>query len=792
MPLPSRRSLSLPKGTSERGVWRAYLLGLIGLLLLLLFGEGRSVATLGGALFLSGLALLLSPPKKSLGRWVNLGVLGFFGCLFFSFVPQFYWPSPDWRIDAVEVYGIDLPSTLTVHPWISVESIVVFLGAVSWFYVATSWEINGTGRRYFCFTLSLLSAALAGACIWGNYHELTNFQLADASDSGFFASSVQQGSFFALSGVIGFGFALEGLRSRKLMHLVGVFSFVFCLLALLMSGAVAGFLLLYFGACSWFLYRLRSKSLSARTKMSFTVLLLGTSLVVFFSKDAATSVANYFVADDAVGITRMVSVFTDTVEMFLDAPLLGHGAGTFEAIFPQYSSESSDVGMVERAGSDLMAIFAEVGLVGVVFLAIALLGYFKRCRHLSLGKGGAFRIFAFVAVLMFLAHSLIDTPGHFSGTAYFALLIAAFALPRVDGERQARIKPIFGRLVGVVLVLFGGAWMLAAWTEAPFYSKQAVAHYEETAVKHAEAVDYLSAISSVESLLSWNPMNWRAHHLHAKYLLLSNQDRELVSNVFKRASAVAPSLSAVRVAEGYAWLPIDLRRAGAAYTAGFERGGQVDAFKQLLDASEEDIRLRRLIPELSSLDAQYRVLALLSFEGVQFLDEIEHEFLVDSSLGQLNRIQRFQIVRQWITFGDLAVIDDYFDKYESGLKNSWWLKSLILKERASFNQAVDLLLKHIPPPALPEVEMDTAALVRLTREYTVTPSDRAKGIALISVLMRQKKFEDALGVTDTLIEAGQPPMQIYYWRGLILSELRDTIESWYALQDYLKQKDGLQ
>ena len=65
---------------------------------------------------------MIHPPSRGLGKLGDLGVLGLLACLLLAFVPQFYWPTPDWRVDAIESVGLELPSSLSVQPWISFEA----------------------------------------------------------------------------------------------------------------------------------------------------------------------------------------------------------------------------------------------------------------------------------------------------------------------------------------------------------------------------------------------------------------------------------------------------------------------------------------------------------------------------------------------------------------------------------------------------------------------------------------------------------------------------------------------
>ena len=86
-------------------VFKAFLVGFCGVFLLVILGGSHHVAALGFALILSGTALLIHPPSCGLGKLGDLGALGLLMCLLLAFVPQFYCPTADWRVDAMESFG---------------------------------------------------------------------------------------------------------------------------------------------------------------------------------------------------------------------------------------------------------------------------------------------------------------------------------------------------------------------------------------------------------------------------------------------------------------------------------------------------------------------------------------------------------------------------------------------------------------------------------------------------------------------------------------------------------------
>lgn len=200
LPTASRSTIHMPEPHLEPPVFRGYLCAFCAVLVLVLFGGGQHVVALGLALILPGLALYLVPPKTGLGKLGDFGVLGLLLVLLFAFLPQFYWPTADWRVVAGESLGIDLPGVLSVQPWISFEAWLLLLAGVAWLYVALQFPINLSGRRRLFFYVSILFAAMAGLVVWGNLMGLHYPGAGDAGTFSFFPDRNQTANFLALGG----------------------------------------------------------------------------------------------------------------------------------------------------------------------------------------------------------------------------------------------------------------------------------------------------------------------------------------------------------------------------------------------------------------------------------------------------------------------------------------------------------------------------------------------------------------------------------------------------------------
>src|SRR4030095_13951112 len=126
-----------------------------------------------------------------------------------------------------------------------------------------------------------------------------------------------------------------------------------------------------------------------------------------------------------------ISIWTATLNMAKASPVLGHGVGSFQSIFPFYQDLEMEDVTVKHPESSWLQWLVELGaspLVVLVGVAVAFLlphvkFAFERRSSFYLAIGG------FGAAAVLLAHSLVDVPGHRWGTVGFALAALAIACP---------------------------------------------------------------------------------------------------------------------------------------------------------------------------------------------------------------------------------------------------------------------------------------------------------------------------------------------------------------------------
>ncbi|MEC7230038.1 MAG: hypothetical protein VXV91_02425, partial [Verrucomicrobiota bacterium] len=705
---------------------------------------------------LSGTALLIYPPIRGLGKLGDLGVLGLLVCLLLAFVPQFYWPTADWRLTAVDLFGLGLPSSLSVQPWVSFEAWLMALAGFAWLYAALQWKVNLVGRHWLFFCLSILLSVIAGAVVWGNLVGARYPGAEEAEAFSFFPSPHQTANLLLLGGIVTFAYAMEGVRTRNPIPLVGIPASAICLWGLFLLGSPICALFYFAGNGLWLLISMSARSWPRPFKIGLPVAIITFSIALLTSDRAIDLMLSFVNSDSQFNQGEHLKIFQDTTKLVFDAPLSGFGLGTFSTVFPQYREASNSYLPILHPQSDLLWLASEGGLLAIGFLTVFLIAFALCHRGMMEGGGATFRLLALVAVIIFLLHGLVDVSGHSPGTVYFAILFAALALPS-RGRPKISLPVVFWRIPSVTLIAFGLMWMVADVFNLPWHSSIRMARYQEEVQRHVSALDYIAASSVTNDWLALSPFDWRAYSQRAELVLSNNGDHEAAAADFARARFVEPILGVVSYQEGIAWLPINSGRVIAAWRETLLRGMEnIDStFDSMLEqaASRE---MREKMARLSEINPHFRTRYICSLKGEKLVGEISYELSKNPSLSSFDRAQRSRIVENWLENGDLSSANAFLSEYGESLNNNWWLRSLSLHKQEDYRAASDMIRKNIDAPDLPKIQKDDVAFARLLRVQGVNSNDVAKSTALIYMLMGREDYGRALPIIDKLLDGDNP------------------------------------
>ncbi len=766
--------LAAPK--RPRPVFWWHLIALFAVCLLLFLRVNTLILVPALTLLLPGLALLIRPPAVGPGRLLGWSVTAFLAVLAAAFLPQFYWLDAEWRAVAVNFHGIDLPGLLSIQPIVSLEIWLHVAAGFAWFYAAYSWPLNDNGRRWFFIVLSFLASCFAVFTLWGNQNGVYFPGTEATGVFSFFPEWNQTAAFLAVAGVASFAFAVKEFKSRTLASIVGFVAAVLCLCAVTVGVPRVGYWLFIAGLVIWY-----AKRLFGRDKFSRTVTFGLPIILILLS-------VYCFRGDMEQGLPQ--TVVGEVIRMWVDSPLTGVGLGNFSAILPQYLDFIDDPDRAIRPFNDVLWLLVESGIFGLVAAGLVVLAYALALRGPAPVQGRSLRLAALFGVIVFGLHAWLASPLREPGLTYFALLLAALALPPAGPAGSPTLRPGVWRGLGFLLILVSGLWLLSSVDRIPLHSKVALAEVAGRVDNARQSKEAIDGQVAAEAWLGWAPLDWRAHQWLGYFLLSQNRPQSEAAVAFDRARFAQPKLGRVALDEGFFWLPHNGKRTIDAWEEALKRKlpDPVGAFSSMVAAAKGRSALAPGMSRLSRMDLRFRLVYLEQLSGDALMVEIRDELTQSASLNQFDRVQRTRLLRRWITDGDLAAAEDFLNRFEDLVDRPWWLSALAKSKKANFARAVGIVRQNVAMPDFPPVKESEEAtpVLRLKREFWVNSEDFSKGAALLQILFEEGAYREALAVCDAMLEGRSPRPVLYYWRGECLYQLGDFIESWFAFEKYVE------
>ena len=465
-----RRAALFPPGALSR--WAPFIVfALLVTLTPLLFGAVDRIVQIG-LLALLSIGIILRPPVLvPISHRANIVIFSLLAILVLKeFAPWQWFGAARWRTELTSPeadYGILFPSTHNPEPGRAVDALLSGVIGLIWFQWARTLASERGARRVMGWTLFGAGIAVAIVCFAMGRHEVSaeggmiyGLRFATSwAGWGPFPNKNHTACFLAMASLVGTGcVAWAVLKGRNSLIVTG-FSGLCLVTAALFSSHSRGGLVAAFGiGLLFFAIFVLIRFFSMRTlAIVVTCWLLVITAVLLF----AGEVLQRFQSQDAglVSNETRVQIWKDTLLMWKDAPIFGHGLDTFRQIFPIYQTVKFDGATVIHPESSWLAWLAELGVIPLG-IAVLALGTFviSNLKAAADRRGGFFiSLGALAGFAGFLAHCAIDMPAHRWATAGFALALLAVAFPvRSPHEpvpRSRRISAIVPAAVAVFWIL---------------------------------------------------------------------------------------------------------------------------------------------------------------------------------------------------------------------------------------------------------------------------------------------------------------------------------------------------
>ena len=742
------------------------------------WGEGIVVALLG-------IYLLARPPRFSLGLPSNLVLLALVLLAGTAFLPANWFYQPNWRVTYINDFGIALPNTLSLQPWITGTSFISFLAGLTWLYVVCSERL---GLREVRSALRLFAAgitALAAICIlfWlaktapPLWHNERNF--------GPFPNRNQTGNLFGLTAIVILACGQDDIRKDRKRWILWGAALVLVITAIILNFSRAGIGILVAGSALWLgVFALRQRSPSRIALVVSFLLLLLTALLLFggqtLERFHLRNLANAGTSNDF-----RWRIFSDVFQLIRDSPWVGIGLGNFEDVFAVFRAASYSDRRAIHPESDWLWLWTELGWLAVVLVIVGLILLVRKIYPLREGTNQRYRLASLIAAILFALHGLVDVSGHRVGTSFATMFLLGLSLHRPHSFKPSRSVSILFRLIGLILLVVGSSWVVAAQGQKLLPGSVGVTNAKQLATIDNRERNFTETIAVTTTGLKWAPLDWELYFSRAVAEgALKQTDNALTD--FRRARFLEPISYELPLAEGNIWLSSQPVLAATAWREALRRAGpeRAGVFASMLSkASLRSTEVSRILAELgvSSHDLALPYLARIS--GADFNRALAKILENDPELSSFSETEKLALFAYWSERGDAAELSRATTRHPDWLPYAWLGVAKYDATNNDLRAAYELTQRYGEPVALPRIASG-ASLQQLESRFRSAPDNYAIGYELYRAQIQSGRVDDALNTVRHFSERGNSPAYFHYLEAQCWAEKQNWDRAWKAWQAF--------
>ncbi len=509
-PQPQRRRRS-ESCSGWRDVFTLSLFAGLCVLAPLLFGAGDRVVQIG-LLGLLVLGLWLYPPVfPPLSGRAKLLLLAFIIIMGKEFAPWQLFGGTLWRREMMGM-NVALPWTHHPEPARLLDGMLSAVLAVTWLAWVRTLTADRTRRLWVAWILAGTGTILAAVCFTlkpDPAHPFAIFGMRYTegwTGWGTFPNRNHTASFLAMAALCSLGCTMWGISKEKKPGIViGALSTLITLAALLTSksrGGLVAFVVGLFVLLAMVVWRYRDRR---------SLVIAGGCVIVVLAVVAVFGgqVMERFTSHEGgiVSNQTRVLVWRETVRIWRDAPLFGHGIETFTQIFPIYQRVDLDGRTVLHPESSWLLLLAEIGIVPLALLVLGLAAFLRSNLPASMERRSGFYLTAgaLAGAVALLTHAVFDVPAHRWATLGFGLALVAVAFPFRGGSAEGRVS----RRALFLPLGIAGFWLLPFVGFAPGWSTVTptlLLNIESPATKR-DASLARPTLAQWQSVLRWFPLD---------------------------------------------------------------------------------------------------------------------------------------------------------------------------------------------------------------------------------------------------------------------------------------------
>ena len=747
------------------------------------WSEGIVVALLG-------LILLADPPSFSLGRSLNLIVLGIVACAATAFLPASWFLQPAWRLALENDFGISFPGTLSPQPWISLGCFVSFLAGLSWLYYVSALDLELREVRQQLRLFAAGIVLLAALCIaLHSAHTALPFW-HNQRGFGPFPNRNQTANLFGLTAVVILACGQDDIRRSRKRWLVWLLGLAIVVAAIVLDFSRAGILILVAGSALWLGAFALRKGSAARIALGLSALL--TLLTVMLVFGGQTFERFHLRAGDAADMTTDLrwAIFRDALQLIRASPWCGIGLGNFDGVFAIFRDASLTGARTIHPESDWFWLWVEVGWPVVLLAIVGIALLVRRVFPLQEGTNQRFRLAALIAAVLFMFHGLVDVSGHRVGTAFSGIFLLGMALRRPAQLPHSSWIPRLFRLIGILLLTSGMAWLVATRYEMPLPGAVGAENEMRKASAASQGRNFAETIQRTTRALGWAPLNWQIYFSRALGKVGAKRPPSNALDDFRRARFLEPNAYEVPYEEGIVWLGTEPSLAITAWQEALRRVGvqRLEMYGQMLTlASQHSPTVRRGLEEIGMAHHDLALIYLRGAAGAGFMTALHRLLEHDPNLQTFSSEERIKFFSLWAERGDLNELARDVETHPDWMSHAWRAMAKYHASRNDFRSAFEVIRRFGETPPLPE-RAAGSSIDQLRQALHAMPDNYGVGYQLYREQMREGQIDEALMTARHFTELTSCPRYFHFLEAEAWTAKENWERAWKAWEKFQTAK----
>jgi len=481
-------------------------------------------------------------------------------------------------------------------------------------------------------------------------------------------------------------------------------------------------------------------------------------------------------------------IFQDTFQMIRASPWCGIGLGNFDAMFAIFRAASGGNTRALHPESDWFWLWAELGWPAVALIIIGAALVARRVLPLREGTNQRFRLAALIGTILFALHGVVDVSGHRVGTAFSGIFLLGLSLHRPLSLKPSVWIAGLSRLIGLLLLVSGVSWAVAARIKAPFPGCVGVTNAKELSADANRGRNFAETISLTTRALLWAPLDWQLYFLRAIAEVAEKQPDTALDD-FRRARFLEPNGFELPLAEGNAWLPSQPILAVTAWREALRRAGprRAEIFSIMLtDASNQNLEVSRMMEEIGLPQHDLILPYLNRVSGAAFTRGVEKLLRTDPDLKTFTAAEKLAFFALWSERGDLAELWRQTEEHPSWIPDAWLGLARYYAGQNDFRAAYELTQRYGEAVALPRAA--DSSLEELQNRFYSAPDNYVVGYALYRAQIQRGRTDDALLTARHFSERPNSPAYFHLLEAQCWAAKENWERAWSAWQSFQAAK----